>query len=61
MVKNIKVQMKSDEKLHFCMVFVYNQHYYKEIRKNLYHLNAFDQNVSFYRHQKDYTGNSHLL
>ena len=33
------------------MVFVNNQHCTKEIWKKMYHLNAFDQHVSFYRNQ----------
>ena len=36
------MQMKSDDKLNFCMVFVYNQDCTIEILKKLYHLNAFD-------------------
>ena len=47
MINNM--QMKSDEKLYFCIVFVNTI----EIWKKMYHLNAFDQNVSFYRNQTD--------
>ena len=54
MIKNMKMQMKSDEKLYFCVVFVNNQHLFKEISKKMYHLNAFDQNVSFHVNQTDY-------
>ena len=50
----MKMQMKSDEKLYFCVVFVNNQHLFKEISKKMYHLNAFDQNVSFHVNQTDY-------
>ena len=51
MIKSMKMQMKSDEQLYFCMAFVNNEHYTKEIWKKIYHLNAFDQNISFYRNQ----------
>ena len=58
MVKSMKMQMKSDEKLYFCMFFFFffnDQHCTTEMWKKMYHLNAFDQNVSFYRKQTDYT------
>ena len=47
LVKNMKLEMKIDEKLCFSMTFENHQHCNKEIcKKN--DLNAFDQNVSIY-------------
>ena len=39
------------------MVLESNQHCTKEIWKKLYNFNAFDQKVSLYRNQKNYTSN----
>ena len=46
------MRMKSYGNLYICLVFVNNQHCNKEIWKKLYHLNAFDQNVSFNKKRK---------